>query len=85
MEPIRPPREPRFSSTFTAAAIEDSPPHSTSALSATMRACDAWLTYCTNNASRSPGVNTPTASAVTGHCVIHCTAEPKRAAPQKIN
>ena len=29
-----------------------------------------------------PGVSTPTASAVTGHCVSHCTAEPKRLAPQ---
>ena len=31
----------------------------------------------------SPGVNTPTASAVTGQPVSHCTAEPKRLAPQK--
>ena len=29
-----------------------------------------------------PGVSTPTASAVTGQPVSHCTAEPKRLAPQ---
>jgi hypothetical protein len=40
------------------------------------------LQYCTKSASRSPGLSTPTASAITGHCVSHCTADPKRLAPQ---
>ena len=35
-------------------------------------------------ASASSGVNTPTASVVTGQPVSHCTADPKRLAPQKM-
>ena len=65
-----------------AAAIEDSPPHATSAWSASFFASGGWLTYCRNSASGRFGVSTPTASAVTGHCVSHCTTEPARFAPQ---
>ena len=34
-------------------------------LSAMIAACGAWLIHCTKSASRLPGVNTPTASAMT--------------------
>jgi hypothetical protein len=36
-----------------------------------------------NKASGFAGVSTPTASAVTGQPVSHCTEEPNRLAPQK--
>src|SRR6266851_3044716 len=82
MTPTRLLRAPRFAKTAIAAPIDEPPPHATSARSAIRRAIGAWLTCCTNIASGSPGVSTPTASVVTGQPVSHCTAEPKRLAPQ---
>ena len=82
MTPTRPARAARRSSTAIAAASDEPPPQATSAGAASRCASGTWLTCWTNSASGRPGDNTPTASAVTGQPVSHCTAEPKRLAPQ---
>ena len=68
-------RSPRRSTT----ARPTRHPHRAQACAPAAHDCDTART-----AHRAcPGESTPTASAVTGQPVSHCTAEPKRFAPQK--